>query len=217
MAPWVASGANNLAALNTATQKGGSLDPNARYQSFDFNALTDPGAAYRTQGGVNAITAAGAAAGNLGSGKLGTALTQFGEDAASQEYQNAFSRYQTGLNDWNAQRSTQYNQMAGMANPQAVEQMGNFAMQSGVNAGDTMQTGAAQQNAGSQQSFNNTGSLLTGATNIGKSLYDWYTNSNPPQAPAAANNMTYTPGSGYTYTSPQAVGPPASAASDYVG
>lgn len=52
----------------------------------NFNVAAIPGYSQMLQSGTDAITAAGSAAGNLGSGALGTALTKYGSDLAAQQY-----------------------------------------------------------------------------------------------------------------------------------
>jgi len=58
----------------------------------DFQA--DPGYAFRLQEGLQALERSAAARGGLMSGATGKALTRYGQEAASQEYMNAFNRYQ---------------------------------------------------------------------------------------------------------------------------
>ncbi|MGL4679111.1 MAG: hypothetical protein ACRCWC_06970 [Plesiomonas shigelloides] len=59
----------------------------------DFQA--DPGYAFRLSEGMKALEASRAAKGGLLSGATGKALSRYGQDLASQEYGNAFNRYQT--------------------------------------------------------------------------------------------------------------------------
>lgn len=56
---------------------------------------TDPGYAFRLSEGQKALERSAAARGGLLSGGAGKALTEFGQQMGSQEYQNAFNRYQT--------------------------------------------------------------------------------------------------------------------------
>ena len=55
----------------------------------------DPGYAFRMSEGMKALERSAAARGGLMSGATGKALTRFGQDLGSQEYTNAFNRYQT--------------------------------------------------------------------------------------------------------------------------
>ena len=59
----------------------------------DFQA--DPGYAFRLSEGMKALEASRAAKGGLLSGATGKALSRYGQDLASQEYGNAFNRFQT--------------------------------------------------------------------------------------------------------------------------
>jgi hypothetical protein len=55
----------------------------------------DPGYAFRLSEGQKALERSAAARGGLLSGGTGKALTSYGQQMGSQEYQNAFNRYQT--------------------------------------------------------------------------------------------------------------------------
>jgi len=55
----------------------------------------DPGYAFRQSEGMKALERSAAARGNLLSGSTMKGVQRFGQDLASQEYQNAFNRYQT--------------------------------------------------------------------------------------------------------------------------
>lgn len=54
----------------------------------------DPGYAFRQSEGMKALERSAAARGNLMSGATMKGIQRFGQDLASQEYQNAFNRYQ---------------------------------------------------------------------------------------------------------------------------
>lgn len=54
----------------------------------------DPGYAFRQSEGMKALERSAAARGNLLSGSTMKGIQRFGQDLASQEYQNAFNRYQ---------------------------------------------------------------------------------------------------------------------------
>lgn len=54
---------------------------------------TDPGYQFRMSEGLKALERSAAARGILSSGQTLKDITRFGQDTASQEYQNAFSRY----------------------------------------------------------------------------------------------------------------------------
>lgn len=63
------------------------------FSMADFQA--DPGYAFRLSEGQKALERSAAARGGLLSGGTGKALQRFGQDLGSQEYTNAFNRYQT--------------------------------------------------------------------------------------------------------------------------
>jgi hypothetical protein len=62
----------------------------------DFTA--DPGYAFRLNEGMKALNSQAAARGGLISGAALKAATNYGQQAGSQEYQNAYNRYQTNRN-----------------------------------------------------------------------------------------------------------------------
>jgi hypothetical protein len=62
------------------------------FGTADFEA--DPGYAFRQSEGMKALERSAAARGNLLSGSTMKGIQRFGQDLASQEYTNAFNRYQ---------------------------------------------------------------------------------------------------------------------------
>jgi len=66
------------------------------FSETDFQA--DPGYAFRMSEGMKALERSAAARGGLLSGSTLKGTTRFGQDLASQEYQNAFNRYQIERN-----------------------------------------------------------------------------------------------------------------------
>jgi hypothetical protein len=106
------------------------------FGAADFQA--DPGYAFRLSEGQKALDRQAAARGGLISGSALKAATRYGQDMGSQEYQNAFSRYQTN-------RANQ------------LQPLGNL-MASGQSAASNQ--GAAAGNYGT-----NAGNLITGQGN----------------------------------------------------
>ena len=76
------------------------------FQMSDFQQ--DPGYAFRMSEGLKAMNAAAAARGGLMSGGALKAGQQYGQDMGSQEYQNAYQRYQTN-------RANQLNPLGALA------------------------------------------------------------------------------------------------------
>lgn len=84
--PWMQAGQQ---ALN-------KLIPLSDYTKFGMDQFQqDPGYAFRLSEGQKALDRSAAARGGLISGGALKAATRFGQDMGSQEYQNAFNRYQT--------------------------------------------------------------------------------------------------------------------------
>lgn len=83
--PWMQAGRNALTQLTAASQ----------YTPFGMQQFqADPGYAFRMQEGMRALERGAAARGGLLSGNTLRATQRYGQDLASQEYQNAFNRYQ---------------------------------------------------------------------------------------------------------------------------
>ena len=68
---------------------------NAQFTPEAFAANQDPGYGFRMKEGLKAVDAQAAARGGLISGAALKASQRFGQDMASQEYTNAFNRFQT--------------------------------------------------------------------------------------------------------------------------
>jgi hypothetical protein len=66
----------------------------AEFTPADFLANQDPGYAFRMSEGMKALERSAAARGGLLSGATLKGTQRYGQDLASQEYQNAFNRYQ---------------------------------------------------------------------------------------------------------------------------
>jgi len=85
------------------------LIPLSDYTKFGMDQFQqDPGYAFRLSEGQKALERSAAARGGLISGGALKAATRFGQDMGSQEYQNAFNRYQT-------ERSAQLNPLQSLA------------------------------------------------------------------------------------------------------
>jgi hypothetical protein len=67
----------------------------AEFTPAQFTANQDPGYAFRMSEGMKALDRSAAARGGLLSGSTLKGAQRYGQDLASQEYQNAFNRYQT--------------------------------------------------------------------------------------------------------------------------
>jgi hypothetical protein len=105
--PDAPSGGNGIAGMvagavgNALRQPGVNVDRNSpdfgRYaRDFGMSDFqTDPGYAFRMSEGMKGLERSAAARGGLLSGGTLKGIQRFGQDLASQEYTNAFNRYQT--------------------------------------------------------------------------------------------------------------------------
>ena len=105
----------------------------------DFEA--DPGYAFRQAEGMRALERSAAARGGLLSGNTMRGIQRFGQDLASQEYQNAFNRFQI-------ERAARLNPLQSLmgSGQSAANVMTGAAGQAGQNIGQ-MQLGAGQARA----------------------------------------------------------------------
>jgi hypothetical protein len=72
------------------------LEAASRYTPFGMQQFqADPGYAFRMAEGMKGLERSAAARGGLLSGSMLKGIQRFGQDLGSQEYQNAFNRYQT--------------------------------------------------------------------------------------------------------------------------
>jgi hypothetical protein len=138
------------------------FDPASLMRGFtakDFQA--DPGYAFRMSEGMKALERSAAARGGLLSGATLKGTQRYGQDLASQEYQNAFNRFQANrasqgqeygnaFNRYQTERSNTlnpYQSLAGVAQS-AANTAGQQAGQYGANVGNLMSaTGASNANA----------------------------------------------------------------------
>ena len=112
----------------------------SRYTPFGQEQFqSDPGYAFRLSEGQKALERSAAARGGLISGSALKAATRYGQDMGSQEYQNAFNRYQTEraatLNPLQSLTGMGQTTAAGLgaAGQNMASNVGNYAMQ-GANA-----------------------------------------------------------------------------------
>jgi hypothetical protein len=103
----------------------------------------DPGYAFRMSEGMKELERSAARRGGLLSGATLKGIQRFGQDLASQEYQNAFNRY--GI-----ERERRLNPLQSLANvgQTSAQGLGNQAQMLGQNLGNLAMTGAATQAQG---------------------------------------------------------------------
>ncbi len=144
LAPYRVAGTNALAQLTAGTAPGGQFT-----QSFGMSDFEqDPGYGFRMSEGLKALDRTAAARGNLLSGVTLKGAQRYGQDLGSQEYQNAFNRYQI-------KRSNILNPIQSLAN------VGQTATNQGVSAGQNYATNVG--NLGMNAASNQANAALTAA------------------------------------------------------
>ena len=133
--PWRQAG---ITALNKLTPLA------TEYTPFGMDQFQqDPGYAFRLSEGQKALERSAAARAGLQSGSALKAAARFGQDYGSQEYTNAFNRYQTER----AARLQPLQSLAGVGQTTAT-QLGQAGQQMASNVGELMTSGAAARASG---------------------------------------------------------------------
>lgn len=149
--PWRQAGVKALSGLQDA-------DYMRDFTMADFQQ--DPGYAFRMAEGQKALERSAAARGGLQSGGTLKALSRYGQDYASNEFQNAYNRF-------NADRDRRFNRLSSLAGigQTATSQLGaagqNYASSAGQNIIGAGNAGAAGQIA----SANAWGNAMSGVGN----------------------------------------------------
>jgi hypothetical protein len=161
------------------------LIPLTDYQNFGMDQFrADPGYSFRMSEGMKGLERSAAARGGLLSGSTLKGVQRFGQDLASQEYTNAFNRYQTER----AARLQPLQSLAGVGQTTA-QQIGQAGMQTAQNIGETQMSGAAARASGYVGQAN----ALTGALNTGLNYY---------QGQQLMNRLAPSGGGGYSWQTP---------------
>ena len=129
----------------------------SKYTPFGMDQFqADPGYAFRMQEGLKALDRSAAARGGLLSGATLRGAQRYGQDLGSQEYTNAFNRYQIERNA----RLNPLQSLAGMSQT-AANTMSNQAGQFGENMAQNAMTQGNIRASG----YMNTANALTGGLN----------------------------------------------------
>lgn len=186
--PWRQAG---MTALNKLTPLATEYTP---FGMAQFQA--DPGYGFRLSEGQKALERSAAARGGLMSGAALKAATRFGQDMGSQEYMNAFNRYQTER----AARLQPLQSLAGVGQTTA-QQLGQAGQQMAGNVGELMTGGAAARASGYVGGANALTSALGQGLNYyqGQQMMNRMAPSYAYQAPVGYTPSTdYTSGANYT-------------------
>lgn len=135
----------------------------SEYTPFGMDQFqADPGYAFRMSEGMKGLERSAAARGGLLSGGMLKGIQRFGQNLASDEYTNAFNRYQTERNA----RLNPLQSLAGVGQT-ASQQIGQAGQTMASNVGDLATGGAAARASGYVGQSN----ALTGALNTGLNYY----------------------------------------------
>lgn len=150
--PWRAAGEQ---ALNRLVPLATQYTP---FGMAQFQA--DPGYAFRLSEGQKALERSAAARGGLMSGATGKNLLRYGQEMGSQEYQNAFNRYQ-------AERQARLQPLQSLAGvgQTTAQQLGQAGMQTAQNIGELGTSGAAARASGYVGQANALSNALSGVSN----------------------------------------------------
>jgi predicted RNA-binding protein Jag len=137
--PYKQAGATSLSQM--MDQMGANGYFNQTYTGQDI--YSDPGYQFRVQQGEDAIQSSAAAKGGLLSGATLKALQDFGQQSASQEYGNAYNRF-------NADQTNRYNRLSNIIGmgQNAAAQVGNAGAQTAQAVANNTMAGANAQAAG---------------------------------------------------------------------
>ena len=152
-----------LTLLGLEGGEGGAPDYGRYARDFtmaDYKA--DPGYGFRMSEGMKALERSAAARGGLLSGATLKGITRFGQDTASQEYQNAFNRYQVN-------RANQLNPLQSLygAGQSSANLLSNAAGQTGQGIAGAQMAGGQARASG----YMNMANALNQGLSTGANLY----------------------------------------------
>lgn len=141
----------------------------ADYQPFGMDQFeADPGYQFRMSEGVKALERSAAARGLLSSGATLKGITQFGQNAASAEYENAFSRYLTEREA----RLDPYRYLTGVGQAAAAGQAANV----GSTGAALAEIAAQRGNVNAAQAMGTAGTIGNAFNTIGGAVGGYYAN-----------------------------------------
>jgi hypothetical protein len=192
--PWRKAGVNALGQLESDRTK-----MPAAFSSKMVNMTQDPGYAFRISEGMKALDRSAASRGGLFSGSTIKGAQRFGQDLASQEYQNSYNRALTEYNARVGREATGYNRLASLAGigQTATNTLTSAAGQLGQNIGSNI------IGAGNAMAAGQVGSANAISQGVGQGI-NFY------QGQQYLNRLP-------NYNTPTMYGPPSSAMMPYEG
>lgn len=206
MNPYVQAGQGALAQLQRGVAPGGQF-----MQTFSpANFQQDPSYQWRLQQGEKALQSSAAAKGLLGTGQGLRDITNYGQNAASQEYQAAYNRFQdtnnTLFNRLTTVAGNSQNAAAGLGaqGTQVSSNLANTAM-SGIAAQNNYMTSAAAAQAAGQIGQANALSSTVGSLGNYYMQYQLMKQNQQPPTTSTYPSTYQGPGSGFV-NNPAAAG-----------
>jgi hypothetical protein len=156
--PWRNAGTIALSQLGTGTKDGGEFNRNFTLADFQ----QDPGYDFRMSEGQKALERSASARGGLQGGGTLKALTRYGQDYASNEYGNAYNRFNNNTTRFNRLASlAQVGQTANSTIAQAGQANANNASSNALAAGNARASGYVGTANAINSGLNNSMSLYT--------------------------------------------------------
>ena len=148
--------------VNALAQYPGAAVPT--YTPFGMEQFqTDPGYQFRMAEGLKALERSASARGILSSGQTLKDITRFGQDTASQEYQNAFARYMAETQRMREEKLAPLEYQIGLGQAAASGQAANV----GTTAGSTSNLLQSLGNIGAQRAVTQGNIMTSTMGNIG--------------------------------------------------
>lgn len=174
-APWLNAGKQGLTNLQSLLSTPGSGLLTPWTQTFQaptsVTEANDPGFQFREQQGEGALENSAAAKGGLLSGNTLEAQQQYGQDFASNEYNNVYSRamnqYELGYNQFENNNTNEFNRLAALSGigQTAATTLGSEGQAASSNVGNIDLTSGAQQGADLNNAAAATASGYVGSAN----------------------------------------------------
>ena len=181
-APYLAAGTGAINRLAAGVAPGGEFS--GSFDSAGFLANQDPGYGFRMSEGMKALERSAASRGGLLSGATLKGAQRYGQDLASQEYQNAFNRYQ--INRGNQLNPLQ--SLAGVGQTTAAG-LGAYGANMAGNIGNAYMTSAANTGNAAMAAAGLRNSAYGGSANMLGRMYGPQRGSDPYANAARANQQ----------------------------
>ena len=173
-------------AMRDFNQQDLQKDIGANFGDFDtYNWQTDPGYNFRLGEGIKALDRSAAARGRLLSGNQLKAITQYGQDFASNEFGNVFNRFQTqrrnktadymdAFNRFQTNRANKLTPLQSLmgSSQTAANTVGSAASNYGSNVGNLRLEGANARASGYAGSANALNKTVGGITNAAVDYFE---------------------------------------------